>query len=282
MITVLEVIKKTSEFLATKGVESPRLNAEIIVGHALNLSRMKLYLQFERILTEAELEVIRSMVRRRGHREPLQYILGYVDFNELMIKVDKRALIPRPETELLVNIIIQKLSTKSPSKILDLGTGSGAIALALANYYSGAVVTAVDASQDALNLAFDNIMALGFSERVKPLLSSWYDSLPIDSMYDLIVSNPPYLTANELALATPEVNRYEPSSALVADQEGLSDIKIILSQSHDFLKSEGIIALETGETQHQAIKNIAVQLGYTHFDSFKDLAGKDRFVLIAR
>jgi release factor glutamine methyltransferase len=280
MITVLEVIKKTADFLASKGVDSPRLNAETLVGHALNLTRMKLYLQFERMLTEKELEIIRPLVRRRSQREPLQYILGNVDFSGLKLKVDKRALIARPETEFLIEKIKDRLVSKSPANILDLGTGSGAIALALAKHFSEAFITAIDASEDALNLATDNIQFLGFTERIKPLLSTWFDSIPPHSTFDLIVSNPPYLTSLEVSQAMPEVNKYEPHSALIAEEDGLKDIKTILSQAKPYLAPHGLIAIETGENQHNAIRAIALAAGFTEFESAKDLASKDRYVFI--
>src|SRR5882724_8426033 len=141
MLTVLEIIKKTTDFFAAKGIESPRLNAELLIGHALGLPRMQLYLQFERLLTEAELEKIRPLVRRRGLREPLQYVTGEMEFHGLKLKVDRRALIPRPETELLVASVIAVCATP-PARVLDLGTGSGAIALALAKEFPTALVTA--------------------------------------------------------------------------------------------------------------------------------------------
>jgi len=132
MLTVLEVIKKTSEFFSGKGIESPRLNAELLVGHALGLARMQLYLQFERPLGEPELEKIRPLVRRRGQGEPIQYVLGEADFHGLKLKADRRALIPRPETEWMVGTVIERAGAAVPKRVLDLGTGSGAIALALA------------------------------------------------------------------------------------------------------------------------------------------------------
>src|ERR1041385_1467835 len=143
MLTLLEIIKKTTDFFAGKGIEPARLNAELLIGHALGLKRMQLYLQFERPLSETELEKIRPLVRRRGQHEPLQYILGETEFHGLRLKVDRRALIPRPETELLVEKIVGRV-TSAPATILDLGTGSGAIALALAKAFPSAVVTGVD------------------------------------------------------------------------------------------------------------------------------------------
>src|SRR3954471_14665010 len=155
MLTVLEIIKRTTDFFSGKGIESPRLNAELLIGHALGLKRMQLYLQFERPLAEPELEKIRPLVKRRGNREPLQYILGETEFSGVKLKVDSRALIPRPETERLIEVTMAALSTP-PARILDLGTGSGAIALALAKHYPEAKVTAVDRSAAALALAREN------------------------------------------------------------------------------------------------------------------------------
>ena len=212
MSSLLEIIKKTTDYLGGRGVESPRLNAEHLIGHALGLKRMALYLQFERVLTEAELETIRPMVRRRAQREPLQHILGETDFFGLKLKTDRRALIPRPETELLVELVTQLLSA-APATVLDLGTGGGAIALALARHWPAARVTAVDASDDALALAGENATALGLAERVTLLRSDWCAALPAEARFDLIVSNPPYLSAAETAAATPEVRDFDPSAA---------------------------------------------------------------------
>src|SRR5829696_4731236 len=163
MLTVLEIIKKTTDFFAARGIESPRLNAELLIGHALARKRMQLYLEFERPLTEVELEKIRPLVRRRAQHEPLQYIVGETEFCGLKLKVDRRALIPRPETELLVECV--RACVTVPSRILDLGTGSGAIALALASAFPTATVTAIDISDDTLALARENAAATGVSAR---------------------------------------------------------------------------------------------------------------------
>ncbi|HYP16308.1 MAG TPA: HemK/PrmC family methyltransferase, partial [Opitutus sp.] len=169
MLTVLEIVRKTTEFFAAKGVENPRLNAELIVGHGLGLKRMQLYLQFERPLTDADLEKIRPLVRRRAQHEPLQYVLGETEFFGLRLKTDRRALIPRPETELLVELVIARAPANTAA-ILDLGTGTGAIALALAKQFPEAAVTAVDKSADALALAEENAAATQLAGRVTWLL----------------------------------------------------------------------------------------------------------------
>ncbi|MCX6943873.1 MAG: peptide chain release factor N(5)-glutamine methyltransferase [Opitutales bacterium] len=281
MLTVLEVIKKTTEFFAAKGLESPRLNAELLVGHALALKRMQLYLQFERPLSAPELESIRTLVRRRGLREPVQYILGETDFFGLKLKVDRRALIPRPETERLLELVTGRLGTP-PAAILDLGTGSGAIALALAKHYPAARVTAVDLSAQALALAQENTAACGLAGQLTLLQSSWFDGLPPGGCFDLIVANPPYLSAEETALAAPEVRAHEPMQALTAAEDGLADLRKILADAARFLAPGGMLALETGIAQHAALAALAVPAGFLRTESLPDLTGRDRFFLAWR
>lgn len=277
MISVLEVIQKTTDFLSSKGVESARLNAELLIGHALSLKRMQLYLQFERVLLETELEKIRPLVRRRGQREPLQYILGETEWSDLRLKTDRRALIPRPETELLVELVIGR-APSAPERVLDLGTGTGAIALALAKHYPEARVVAVDASDDALTLASENASALGFSERVSFVKSRWYDALPAGGRFDVIVSNPPYLAAEETAGAEPEVRVHEPVSALTAADGGLADLREIIAGAGVFLKPGGLLALETGIGHHAELLRLLEAAGMTDAESRRDLTDRDRFV----
>lgn len=281
MLTVLEVIKKTTEFFAAKGLESPRLNAELLVGHALALKRMQLYLQFERPLSAPELESIRTLVRRRGLREPVQYILGKTDFFGLKLKVDRRALIPRPETERLLELVTGRLGAP-PAAILDLGTGSGAIALALAKHYPAARVTAVDLSAEALALAQENTAACGLAGQLTLLQSSWFDGLPPGGCFDLIVANPPYLSAEETAQAAPEVRAHEPMQALTAAEDGLADLRKILADAARFLAPGGMLALETGIAQHAALAALAVPAGFLRTESLPDLTGRDRFFLAWR
>lgn len=281
MLTVLEVIKKTTDFFAAKGIESPRLNAELLVGHALALKRMQLYLQFERPLTAAELELIRPLVRRRGLREPMQYIVGTTDFFGLKLKVDRRALIPRPETERLLEVVTSR-QVSPPATILDLGTGSGAIALGLAHHYPAARVTAVDLSDEALALAGENAAACGLAERVTLLRSNWYADLPPEGRYELIVANPPYLSAEEMAQAAPEVNGHEPAQALTAAEGGLADLRAILAGAPRFLAPGGWLALETGITQHAELARLAADAGFKRTESLPDLTGRDRFLLAWR
>ena len=276
MLNVLEIIKRSAEFLAGKGVESARLNAELLIGHALGLKRMQLYLQFERPLTEPELEKIRPLVRRRGQREPLQHILGETEFHGLRLKTDRRALIPRPETELLIELIIARRS-EPPRRILDLGTGSGAIALALARHYAGAEVVATDASVEALTQARENAVLNGLDGRVRWLESDWFAALAGET-FDLIVSNPPYLSEAEVATAAPEVRDHEPRSALTPGGDGLAALAAILASAGAHLVTGGLLALETGIAQHAALLAAAAQQGFVGAESLPDLTGRDRFV----
>jgi release factor glutamine methyltransferase len=279
MLTVLEIIKRTTDFLAGKQIESPRLNAELLIGHALGLKRMQLYLQFERPLAEAELEKIRPLVRRRAQREPLQYIVGETEFSGLKLKVDRRALIPRPETELLVEMIATELRDRPPAHLLDLGTGTGAIALALLRAFPLARATAIDASAAALALAAENTAATGFADRMQLLESNWFGAVPSEPRFDVIAANPPYLSAEETAQALPEVREFEPVSALTAGQGGMADLRVIVTQAPAFLQSGGLLALETGIAQHAELIGLATQAGFARAESRQDLTGRDRFVL---
>ena len=277
MPSVLEIIQKSSEFLSARGVESARLNAELLIGHALELKRMQLYLQFERVLTEPELEKIRPLVKRRSQREPLQYIIGTVEFGGLKLKVDRRALIPRPETELLIEKIVG-LCVQPPQSVLDLGTGTGAIALALAKAFSEAQITAVDVSPEALALAAENVLASGFGPRVRLINSAWFKELQPDDRFELIVSNPPYLTDAETDAAAPEVRGHEPRSALVGGLDGLVDLREIISAASPFLAPGGLLALETGIAQHAELMTLAAAHGFERIESGRDLTGRDRFI----
>jgi len=276
MLNVLEIIKRSADFLGGKGVESARLNAELLIGHALGLKRMQLYLQFERPLTELELEKIRPLVRRRGQREPLQHILGETEFHGLRLKADGRALIPRPETELLIELVIARLP-EPPRRILDLGTGSGAIALALARHFAAAEVVATDASPAALTQARENAVLNGLDGRVQWLESDWFAALAGET-FDLIVSNPPYLSEAEVAAAAPEVRDHEPHGALTPGGDGLAALTTILAAAGAHLATGGLLALETGIAQHAALLAAAARYGFTDVESQPDLTGRDRFV----
>lgn len=278
MLTVLEIIKRTTDFFEKRGVESARLNAELIIGHALALKRMQLYLQFERPLSEVELEKIRPLVKRRGNREPVQYILGETEFGGVKLKVDRRALIPRPETEYLIELVARRL-TEPPASILDLGTGSGAIALALAKAYPEAAVTAVDKNAEALALARENAIASGLEQRVRFLESDWFAAIGANEKFALIVANPPYLSDRETAEAPQEVREFEPMTALSSGVDGTTDLSRIISQAPAHLDAGGMLACETGVAQQDFLTEAAGKAGYVRTESLQDLTGRERYFL---
>ncbi|MSU46779.1 MAG: peptide chain release factor N(5)-glutamine methyltransferase [Lacunisphaera sp.] len=278
MLTVLEIIKRTTEFLEKRGVEGSRLSAELMIGHALGLKRMQLYLQFERPLTEPELVKIRPMVKRRGNREPVQYILGETEFSGLMLKVDRRALIPRLETERLIELLTQRL-TQAPANILDLGTGSGAIALALAKAWPAAAVVGLDNSAEALALARENAESCGLAGRVTFVLSDWFTNLEAAVKFQLIVANPPYLSDDEVRSAQPEVKDFEPPAALSAGSNGAAALEKIIREARLHLAAGGLLACETGTAQHQQLLQLAASAGYGRAESLRDLAGRERYLL---
>lgn len=279
METLSQVLKKTTAFFQSKGIDTARLDAELLFAHALQLQRLDLYLQSERPLTKGELDVLRPLVRRRGQREPLQYITGEVEFGVLKLlklKVDHRVLIPRPETEELVECLVTSLP--QAQAILDLGTGSGAIALSLAAHWENSQITAVDYSEESLQLAASNAERNDLHERVRWLRGDWFAGLA-GERFDLIVSNPPYLTEEEWASAEPEVRLFEPKHALVAAEDGLADLYQIISDAPSHLAEAGILVLETGIEQHARLSAHAMHCGYAWVMSKKDLQHRPRFFL---
>jgi release factor glutamine methyltransferase len=210
-MNLAEVLKGAVDYLAARGVESPRVDAELLLARALGLQRIELYTQHDRPLTEAEREAARELVRRRGAREPLAYVLGDWDFRRLTLRTDRRALVPRPETEIVVERCLALLDGVSEPRLVDVGTGTGAIALALKQERPDARVTATDLSEEALALAGENAAANGLDVELvhADLLTG------LDGPFDLVVSNPPYVLAEEVDALEPEVGLWEPRSALV-------------------------------------------------------------------
>lgn len=275
MQTLLDALRKSADFLARKGLERPRLEAEHVFAAALGLKRLDLYLQFERPLTAEEEARLRGLVVRRGNREPLQHLVGRAEFRSLTLRCDRRALIPRPETEELVDLALALLPADREARVLDLGTGTGAIALALASERPAWKVAAVDRSDDALALARENAEACGLASRVDLGRSDWFSE--VRDAYDLAVSNPPYLTEAELASADPEVREHDPRAALVAPEEGLADLRRILTEAPPFLRPGGWLLLETGVDHHAALAALSAELGYAEAEGLPDLSGRPRF-----
>ena len=257
-MTVLEAIRKSSDFLAKKGVESPRLQTELLLAHLLKLPRMNLYLNFERALAPAEVDSLRELVRRRGRREPLQHITGSTSFCGLEIAVNRHALVPRPETELLAELGWQFLSTLNPQPptALDFGTGTGCIAIALASKCPDAKITALDVSPDALLLAKQNAAANKVAGKIKFLETNGFAALPQDKPFDLIISNPPYIPSAEIATLQPEVRDFDPRRALDGGADGLDFYRLIALQAAAFLEPGGKVILEFGDGQAEAVRRV--------------------------
>ena len=273
MLTVLEVLQRTTEHFTKAGLEKPKVDAEWILAHGLGCSRLKLFLQFEDPLSDEVLEKLRPMVRRRAKREPLQYILGRTPFMDLNLITRADALIPRPETEEMVDLLIRQAETP-PATILDLGTGSGAIALALAKAFPAAEVTASDASEQALQLARENAQGCQLADRIQFKTAHWFDG--IEGTFDWIVSNPPYLSDEEWEQAAPEVKDYEPRQALTAGTDGMSDLRTILQNAYQHLNTGGMLTCETGIGQHRELISLAEKTGYQSWQSKKDVSNRPR------
>ena len=257
-MTVLEAIQKSAEFLAKKGVESPRLQTELLLAHQLKMPRMKLYLNFDRVLTSSETDSLRELVKRRGLREPLQHITGSTSFCGYEISVSRAALIPRPETELLAELGWKFLITRHSSLIsaLDFGTGTGCIAIAIAAKCPNARITALDVSPDALALAKQNAEQNQVAERIEFLLGDGFAALVAETQFDLLISNPPYIASAEIATLEPEVKDFDPRAALDGGADGLDFYRRLAVDAKPFLKPDGKIMLEFGDGQADAIKKI--------------------------
>jgi release factor glutamine methyltransferase len=260
-VTVLEVIRRSTEFLARKGVESPRLQTELLLAHWLRLPRMKLYLNFERALTESELGGFREWIQRRGQREPLQHVVGSTSFCGLEIAVSRQALIPRPETELLAERGWEFLKRHSipdgqAPTALDFGTGSGCLAIALAHKCPAAQVTAVDISAEALDLARQNAARHGVLERIRFLHGDGLGAAPEGTRFDLIISNPPYVPSGEIDRLEPEVRDYDPRLALNGGTDGLDYFRRMAAEALPKLAPDGKLMVEFGDGQGEVLREI--------------------------
>ena len=282
-MTVLEVIQRSSEFLIRKGVDSPRLQVELLLAHVLQTPRMKLYLNFERALSDEELNRLRELVKRRGEREPLQHILGSTSFCGLEMAVSRNALIPRPETELLAERAIAFLSAlpaQAPT-LLDFGTGSGCLAVAIAARCPGATLHALDISESALKLARENADRHRVSDRIQFHLGDGFTALPAQAQFDLIVSNPPYIPSAEIETLQAEVRNHDPRLALDGGPDGLGFYRRLATESGHWLQPSGRLMVELGDGQATAAHGLFTTAGWTVEGVEKDYGGSDR-ILIAR
>jgi len=264
-VTILEAIQRSAGFLDKKGVGAPRLQVELLLAHVLKMPRMNLYLNFERALSTPEADTLREWVRRRGQREPLQYIIGSTSFCGLELAVSRHVLVPRPETEMLAERawnFLGQLPAGGQARALDLGTGSGCLAIALAVHTPQARLDATDLSGDALNTARQNAARHKVAERIDFHQGDGFAAVGRESRFDLIVSNPPYIATAEIQTLEPEVRDYEPRMALDGGADGLDFYRRIAAEAGSFLKPGGRVMLELNDNGAPSVGKIFAQEGW--------------------
>ena len=274
-MTLLEVLQKSTDYLAKRKIDNPRLNAEHLLGHALGKTRMELYLEFEQPLVEAQLTPLRELLRRRGEGEPLQHLLGTVEFCGQSFLCDKRAMVPRPETEELVELIIADGGNRRPDRILDVGTGSGVIALSLAKKFADAVIIAVDVSSEAIALAKENAARVGLGGRIQLLGSDLLAA--VDGTFDLIVANLPYVSTQDRQSLSREV-LHDPEVALFGGERGDELIRRLIDEAPAHLEPGGLLALEIGIGHAAPLLELMAQKKYHDIAAKNDYSGGTRFL----
>lgn len=280
--TISGLIKWTSEYFEAREIDNPRMAAELLLSHCLGLTRLDLYLQHDKPMLQKELALFKTLIKRRVTREPVAYITGVKGFWSLDLAVSADVLIPRPDTECLVETALSVISEnfqQGPLKIADLGTGSGAVVLALAaslpeNYYC-----AVDISPAALCIAKKNATFNCPDANINFIAGSWLDAFSEEEIFDVIVSNPPYIPTKDILDLQAEVRMYEPALALDGDADGLKCIRHIVKNAHNFLKPGGWLMLEIAFDQKKDVLEIVAGTGcYAKTEFLKDFAGNDRVV----
>lgn len=285
-MTVLEAIQRSSEFLGRKDVDSPRLQAELLLAQVLGIARMKLYLNFDRVLSAAETDAYRALIQRRGTREPLQHILGTACFHGIELAVNRDVLVPRPETELLVEQAVQWIQGRAgPVEALDFGTGSGCMAIAIATACPTVRVRAIDVSTAALNVARANARRHGVDDRIEFVEARSLMELPPGCQVDLLVSNPPYIPSGEIAGLQPEVRDYDPRLALDGGSDGLDIYRQLAAEVTGgvggCVRPGGAVMLEFGDAQGPSVRELWSAPGWRVDELIRDYSGRER-ILIAR
>jgi release factor glutamine methyltransferase len=271
-VTIGDALAKATARLAGAGVESARLESELLLARACDdCARALLYAELDREMTDEQLDAFDANLARRERREPLAYILGEWGFRRLTLKTDRRALIPRPETEVVVERALEHVRGLDEPEVLDVGTGTGAIALAIADELPTAQVTAMDVSEDALSLARENLELTGVNGRVRLVEHDLTSGLG-EGEFDLVVSNPPYVEPDELATLQPEVRDWEPHIALVAS----GATEKLAEAARDALRPGGWVVLETAAGSGERVERLLEELGFEDVTITPDLAGRDR------
>lgn len=286
-LTIRDVLAKSEAWLAEKGVDSPRLSSQLVIAKALGLDRLKLFMDLDRPLQEAELAAIRPLLARRGAGEPVAYVLGEKEFYGLDFRVTPDVLIPRPETEMLVEEAVRRLDGTGEGggpRLADFGAGSGILAVTTATLLPSALVVAVDVSPGALAVARGNAERHGVSERVAFVRADFGQAPLRGGAFDLVLSNPPYVSEPELAQASPEVSRFEPRLALTAGPEGLDCLGPVVAEAGRVLRPGGTLLMEIGCAQGDRALAL-FEAGPAGWDSAvvrQDLAGLDRMVVAVK
>jgi len=278
LYTVQELVTLSENYLASKGCKTPRLDAEILLAHVLGMDRLHLYLNLERPLEKDEVDAYRQLIGRRGKRVPVAYLTGKKEFYGREFEVNESVLIPRPETEILIDQAVSVLKTMPSPRILDMCTGSGVIAITLAHLVPQAHVLAVDISSEALAIAKRNADRLGVGDQLSFLQSDMFTSLP-QQQFDLVCANPPYIPSDDWENLDQEV-KLEPKIALDGGQDGLDYYRIIIAKAPLYLTVGGTLIMEIGWNQGQAVTALAQARGFVNCRIVPDYAGKDRVVVM--
>jgi release factor glutamine methyltransferase len=285
--TIQKLLNWVTKYLTGKGIDAPRLSAELLLSHVLSLKRIELYTKFDKIVSEEQLNKLHNLVERAGKHEPIAYLAGKTEFYSLELDITSDCMIPRPETELLVERAIEFLRTRSGKQsVCDLCTGSGCIAAAIAKNFSDCRIIAADISDAVLSVAAENIEKHGLKERVKLLCGDLFDPIMphLDAGgFDLIVCNPPYVSAAEVEKLNKNVKDYEPRVALFAGDDGLDIYRRIIAKVRQFLKPDAALMLEVGYNQAQPVRELLEKAGYFGEITFeKDFRGIDRLAIAKR
>ncbi len=276
MITLLEVLKKSEGFLSKKGCASPRLDAEILISRALDMTRLEVYMQFERPMQETELEAIRGLIGRRSSREPVAYIEGKKEFWSKPFVVRPGILIPRPDTETLVEAALALIPEDEPLFVADIGAGSGCVGLAIASERPNIKLFSTDISPVAIKTVIENAIALGLRDRVAPLTGDLMSPIPGSRTIDIVVSNPPYIPSKEIETLAPEILEFEPRGALDGGEDGLDIYRRLIPEAA--ARATKAVLVEIGAGQQDDVVKIFQDAGLTEIQRHKDLAGIDRVI----
>ncbi|MBR1421787.1 MAG: peptide chain release factor N(5)-glutamine methyltransferase [Selenomonadaceae bacterium] len=280
--TIASVLKWTTDFFQRKNLDSPKLDAEILLAHVLGKNRVYLYSHFDEPLEKSELASYHESIDRRANGEPVAYITGQKEFFTIPFRVESGVLIPRPETEELVAIVTSRLKNRESIEILDLCTGSGCIALSILKFLPNSKATAIDLSDQAIKIANENSDCLNLQDRIEIIKGDLFEPIDPEKKFDAIVSNPPYIPQKDLENLPIDVRNFEPMLALDGGIDGLDFYRKIAGESKNFLAEDGFVAVEIGIDQSKDVEEIFRRDGFNQIEIRKDLGGIDRVVIARR